>query len=411
MKIKDSIFKVIICSLSAFPFIGLNAQDVDDKYVENDVVSLAGKKGFSFTTKAGDFLFKPYALVQTSACFNRYDDLGLESLYAHDIANSGFAIPNAILGFTGKAFGKITFNLSLNAAKSGGALLQQAWFDIALKESFRIRAGKFKTPFMHAYLSTLGETLFPVLPTSSTASVLLPYDLNSVTPGFATGFDLGIQVHGLLNGKWNYQLGIFNGTGSDVNIASKTMAEDHKWLPALLYSGRFVYMPKGEMPATQGDPNNLNLDKMSIGVSASYNAEAEALSSSDLRIGAEFSMIKNRFYFAAEAYYMNMHFTEIQQKSSDMNFWGGYAQAGYFITKKLQGALRYDFMDRNGFDEGGILNMPAVGLNYYFFGNNLKLQVMYQYMGRTGHETQNDRDESAIGLPVHSATALLQFTF
>lgn len=93
-------------------------KEIDDKYVENDVVSLAGKKGFSFSTKAGDFLFKPYALVQTSLSFNRYDDQGLESLYARNWANSGFAIPNAILGFTGKAFGKVTFNLSLNAAKA-----------------------------------------------------------------------------------------------------------------------------------------------------------------------------------------------------------------------------------------------------------------------------------------------------
>ena len=57
--------------------IQIQAQDttkkeIDDKYVENDVVSLAGKKGFSFSTKAGDFLFKPYALVQASATYNRY---------------------------------------------------------------------------------------------------------------------------------------------------------------------------------------------------------------------------------------------------------------------------------------------------------------------------------------------------
>ena len=135
-----------VALLSAGVF-SVKAQDIkkemDDKYVENDVVSLAGKKGFSFSTKAGDFLFKPYALVQASACYNRYDDQGLESHYAKSVANSGFAIPNAILGFTGKAFGRVTFNLSLNAAKSGGALLQQAWFDVAIKESFRIRVGKF----------------------------------------------------------------------------------------------------------------------------------------------------------------------------------------------------------------------------------------------------------------------------
>lgn len=55
--------------------------------------------------------------------------------------------------------------------------------------------------------------------------------------------------------------------------------------------------------------------------------------------------------------------------------------------------------------------MPAIGVNYYFFGNNLKLQVMYQYMGRTGDNSQNDRDEAGIGLARHNATAMLQFTF
>ena len=128
------IYRTLLVVLLSAGVFSVKAQDtkkeMDDKYVENDVVSLAGKKGFSFSTKAGDFLFKPYALVQASACYNRYDDQGLESHYAKSVANSGFAIPNAILGFTGKAFGRVTFNLSLNAAKSGGALLQQAWFDV-----------------------------------------------------------------------------------------------------------------------------------------------------------------------------------------------------------------------------------------------------------------------------------------
>ena len=61
---------------------------------------------------------------------------------------------------------------------------------------------------------------------------------------------------------------------------------------------------------------------MQFGVSTSYNAEAEDHSSSDWRIGAEFAMVKNRFYFAAEGYYMNMHFTEIMHKDKDLNYWG-----------------------------------------------------------------------------------------
>ena len=382
-----------------------------DKYVENDVVSLAGKKGFSFSTKAGDFLFKPYALVQASGTLNYYDGPGLETPYADNIANSGFAIPNAILGFTGKAFNKVTFNLSLNAAQSGGALLQQAWFDVAIKEAFRIRVGKFKTPFSHGYLTTLGETLFPVLPTSLNTAVTLPYSLNAVNPTFATGFDLGVQIHGLINDRWNYQVGIFNGPGININTASKTMSDDYPWLPSLLYSARIAYMPKGPIPSTQGNPGNLNDDKISIALSGAYNVEAENESSNDLRIGVEFVWIKNRWYLAAEGYFMNMKFTKRQMISQAYNFWGAYAQAGYFFTKKLQGALRYDLFDRNGADMGGLLNMPAVGLNYYFVNSNLKLQLMYQYMGRTGHATQIDRDDDGVGLPKHTGTVMLQYTF
>ena len=55
--------------------------------------------------------------------------------------------------------------------------------------------------------------------------------------------------------------------------------------------------------------------------------------------------------------------------------------------------------------------MPAVGMNYFFKGCNLKLQAMYQYIARWGHDTQLDRDNDNLGLATHSATVLLQYTF
>ena len=72
----------------------------------------------------------------------------------------------------------------------------------------------------------------------------------------------------------------------------------HKWLPLLLYAGRLGLYAEGEMPTSQAHRMNLNDDKMSIAVSASYNAEAEFLTSSDTRVGVEFAWIKNRWYFS-----------------------------------------------------------------------------------------------------------------
>ena len=364
--------KIFILTVLFILPLCMMAQQEED--TENGVVSLAGKEGFTIGTKKGDFLFKPYLLVQTSATVNYYDDEGLDKAYNQDnVANSGFAVPYAILGFTGKAFNKVTYNLSLNAAASGGALLQQAWFDVQIRKQFALRVGKFKTPFAHAYLTTLGETLLPNLPVSLTSAVI-------------------------------------NGTGIAVNTATKTISDD--WhIPSLLYAGRLTYMPKGVMPSTQGNPNRLKENKILLGISASMNVESENESTNDFRAGAEFALLKNRLYLAGEMYYMHVGFTDRQKISEDFNYLGGYVQGGYFVTPRLQAAVRYDFFNRNGMDEDGLLNMPAVGMNYFFKGCNLKLQAMYQYIGRTGHATELDRDNDDLGLAMHSGTILLQYTF
>lgn len=377
----------------------------------NGVVSLAGREGFSIETKKGDFVFKPYLLVQASAHYNWYDDEGLDPAYNQDnVANSGFAIPYAVLGFTGKAFDRVTFNLSLNAAASGGALLQQAWFDVAFKPQLALRVGKFKTPFSHAYLTTLGEALLPQMPLSLTTAVIMPYSLNAVLPNIGTGFDLGVELHGLVRDRFGYEVGIFNGTGASVNAAGKTFSDD--WhIPSLLYAGRLTYMPHGVMPATQGNPNRLRENKLLFGLSASLNVESEYESTNDTRVGVEFAWLYHKLYLAAEAYWMHVGFTERQKIDETYNFLGGYVQGGYFVAPRLQVAARYDFFNRNGMDTNGFLNMPAVGLNYFFKGCNLKLQAMYQYVGRAGHDDQLDRDNDNLGLATHSATVMLQYSF
>ena len=397
-----------LCLSALMPLAAL-AQHEED--TENGIVSLAGREGFTIASKKGDFVFKPYLLVQTSANFNWNDDEGLDKAYNQDnVANSGFAIPYAVLGFTGKAFGKVSFNLSLNAAATGAALLQQAWFDVELKKQFSIRVGKFKTPFSHAYLTTLGETLMPSLPLSLTAPVILPYSLNAVTPNIGTGFDLGVEVHGLLADKFGYEVGLFNGTGISVNTAGKTFSDD--WhIPSLLYAGRFTYMPKGVMPSTQGNPNRLNEDKLMLGVSTSLNVESENESTNDYRAGLEFAMLKRKLYLGAEMYYMHVGFTKRQKIDQGYHYLGGYVQGGYFVTPRLQATARYDFFNRNGMDTNGFMNMPAVGVNYFFKGCNLKLQAMYQFVGRWGHDTQLDRDNDDLGIATHNATVMLQYTF
>lgn len=403
--------KILLASMLAFamPLASMAQQEEED--TENGVVSLAGRKGFSIQSKKGDFVFKPYLMVQTAGSFNWYNDEGLDKAYNQDnIENAGFSVPYAVLGFTGKAFDKVSFNLSINAAASGAKILQQAWFDIKVVDPFAVKVGKFKTPFTHAFLTTLGGTLMPAMPTSLTAEVIMPYVLNAVTPSMSTGWDLGVEVHGLVGGEFGYEVGVWNGTGASTNLATKTFSDD--WhIPSLLYGGRISYMPFGVMPSTQGDPNRLNENKLLIALSGNINVESENESTNDTRAGLEVSWLYKRLYLAGEAYYMHVGFTERQKISESYDYVGGYIQGGYFITKSLQAALRYDFMDRNALDAKGFLNMPAVGFNYFFNRLNLKLQAMYQFTGRTGHETQLDRDLDDLGLSMHKGVIQLQYSF
>ncbi len=400
-----------LLTLILISLLSLPADAQYDADTENGVISFAGRKGFVWESTNKKFEFKPYLMVQTAVDFNYYDSEGLDPAYNQDhVHNTGFSIPYAVLGFTGRAFGFITYNLSINAAASGGGLLQQAWADMKLHDGFAVRVGKFKTPFTHATLTTLGETLFPTLPVSLTAPVIMPYSLNAVTPAMMTGFDLGVEIHGMIKDKWGYEVGIFNGTGASTNSATKTFSDD--WhIPSLLYAGRVTFQPYGVMPATQGNPNQLNLNRLLVGASASINVESENESTNDFRAGLELAWMHNRLYLAGEAYYMHVGFTKRQKIDRSFNYMGGYVQGGYFVTDRLQPALRYDFFDRNGLDKGGLLNMPAVGINYYFKGVNLKLQAMYRYMGRTGHKTQLDRDNDDLGLATHNGTVQIQYTF
>lgn len=396
----------------------LRAQDAPNIDMENGVLGIADDRGFTLQSKNGKFVFKPYLFLQTRGQFNYYDDEGLDKAYNQDnVANSGFAIPYAILGFTGKTFGRLDYNLSVNAAAKGADILQQGWVDLRINPAARFRVGKFKTPFTHAYLTTLGETLFPILPTSLTTSIIMPHTLNAVNPIIGTGFDLGVEFHGVakLNKKqdsWliGYEVGLWNGSGSSVNAATKTFSDD--WhIPALLYAGRLTFMPWGQMPATQGNAKMLKGRHMQFGISGGLNVESESESTNDTRLGAEFSMLLNRWYVGAEAYWMHVGFTKRQKIDETFNYWGAYAQVGYFVHPTVQLGVRYDFMDRNGTTKDGFLNMPAVVCNYYIPKVHIKLSAMYQFTGRYGHKTQLDRDNDDLGISTHHASVQLQFSF
>ena len=128
--------------------------------MENGVLGIADNRGFTLQSRDGRFVFKPYLFMQTRASLHYYDDEGLDKAYNQDnVANSGFAIPYAILGFTGKTFGRLDYNLSINAAATGGNVLQQAWVDYQINPAARFRAAS--PPFFYSMYSSWPSSASP----------------------------------------------------------------------------------------------------------------------------------------------------------------------------------------------------------------------------------------------------------
>jgi hypothetical protein len=87
---------------------------------------------------------------------------------------------------------------------------------------------------------------------------------------------------------------------------------------------------------------------------------------------------------------------------------GAYVQIGYFvIAKKLEVAGRFDMVDES-MDVRGTRLYPGLGASYYFFGNNLKLQLMYRLNASTGYGKVAGVDDPGFIPTSHDLFLMLQ---
>ncbi|MGC4067124.1 MAG: porin [Polyangiaceae bacterium] len=375
---------------------------------ESNVVSLAGREGFRWRTRGGDFEFNPYTLVQAYAQANYVDNRWLALTDQDNVRALGFGTSNAIFGVAGKGFERITFNLALNAACSGPCLLNQAWMDLQVSEALRFRIGKFKVPSQWAVQVRVGQTLFPRLPVSLLSRVNLPFGLNSVTPSIALGFDTGVMMHGILAKRFEYQIGIFNGEGAGVNAPSSTLSDDGG-VPGLLYAARFSYFPLGPMRLEETATVAPSPTRLLLAASTSYNVEANSESSNDLRGGFEAALRHGRVYASMEAYALRMAFVERQRGVAAKTFVGSYVQVGVNAGRSVEPMARFEVFDRNSLSSRGVLLVPSVGLNYYLFEQNLKLSAVYQGLARARYRTDLEAHQDDNALYDHSGLVQLQF--
>jgi hypothetical protein len=361
----------------------------------------------SVTSSLSRFEMNPYALIQSYTQANYVNSRWLALTDQDDVKSVGFGVNNAILGVTGQGFERATYHLAINAACTGGCLLSQAWVDLAMSEALRLRIGKFKTPAHWAVQVQLGQSLFPRLPTSLSARVNLPFGLNAVTPMMALGFDTGAMVHGRVVQRLEYQLGVFNGEGGGVNTPTSTLS-DRRRIPGLIYAARLAYQPVGVMKPEETASLEPSRPRMHLALSGSYNVEANAESSDDLRLGVEAAARYKRVFLASEAYLLRMNFVERQRGAASRTFLGAYGQGGVDLGRGVEPILRLEVFDRNSLSERGVLFLPSVGMNYYLAGQHLKVSAVYQSLIRARYRTQLEAHQDDNAVYDHSGYVQLQ---
>jgi len=210
-------------------------QEVAAGKAKDAALAGAGKDGFFVKSADGAFVLKFRGLLHSDARF--WDDdtskPATDTFYLRRVRP-------ILEGTVGQWF---DFRITPDFGE-GKTILQDAYADWRFAPSFKVRTGKFKTPFGLERLQSAGDIVFVE---------------RSLPTNLAPNRDLGIMVHGdVQEGLFSYAAGVFNGVVDGGSADADT--NDSKEIV-----GRVFLLPfrKG---------GHLALADLGIGVAATYGA-------------------------------------------------------------------------------------------------------------------------------------------
>jgi phosphate-selective porin OprO/OprP len=135
---------------------------------------------------------------------------------------------------------RLSFELDVDPAFDEGDELKDAWLDLRLARSFRVRAGHMKLPVSPEWLTSAAKTDF--VERAAAVDVLAP------------SRDWGVLVHGEVGRLLDYQAGVFQGDGrarrfrAETTAAARLVVQPTRWLDL---GGSFSL---GEVRAAEAGP-------------------------------------------------------------------------------------------------------------------------------------------------------------
>ncbi len=281
-------------------------------------------------------------------------------------SNDRFYVRRARLAVYGSFLEDFTYRLEGDFAGALGqqtglrAQLTDGWASYNPLDFLNVRLGQFFPTFGWE------KRLSPVLEQS--------VELSLATDRLLPDRQLGVQASGgVLDNRLRYYLGLFNGNNMNNNFNDNEA---------------FQVVPRIEGTAWKGKIANRD-SFVNVGISA-FTSDDNAVA-----VAPEYGFAGNtfagyRYALGADAQIrigpVDLWFEQMMIQHDpagsrpDFTTYGGYAQATYLITPKIQALAKYEYYDPDDDVDGDWTTTGTLGLAYLFRGDNLKVMLNYLLM-------------------------------
>jgi hypothetical protein len=264
-----------------------------------------------------------------------------------DGAHSGFSVANAWLRIGGTLDGGFGYLFQSNMVRTPSIV--DAMISYRAAPAVVVQAGRFNVPFSRELMIYAGSIDF--------------VNRSAVVTALSPNRDVGVSLGGRPgSGAFEYAVGAFNG-----NRASGGGNDNN----ALLYTARLAIRPDLATPDAPSDQFEI-----AVNVAQSEDSTARiaglvpAFNGTRTLLGVDLRLQRGRWMVSAEAIAAKLVFTGGPQRDPI----GWHATAGYLLTPRTQGLLRWDVLETDGLALD--VNRLIVGYNLWPT-NATELQLNY----------------------------------
>lgn len=347
-------------------------------------------KGFFVKTNDDSFSLFVNGLIQTR--FTSFKPNSVGQFGSGDRYENTFDLYLGRLAFSGNVLDpetKYFFQIQGSTAGNTNGISMLDWFAArTISPYLTIQTGRSWIPYTYEYYDNPGNYLFP--------------DLSTAEYAFLLQRAIGLQAYGEF-GKLGYGVGVYN------SVPALDAGGQESINGRLAYVGNLHYDILAPYGYIESDPSPKPVDKPELSLWASgmynpvdYTSGFENETSGDRTYGATASINfrYNYFTFQGSGYYRR---TLQTGDAPSYDSWGYGEQAGYYIVpgawelaERISGVWWGEGeIPTTGGNQVTWFDGPtnfsyhkmteySIGLNYYLYGHNAKIQAAYSYMAGTG---------------------------